>query len=114
MAKFTAPENWKSDERWFDRAGRGQREAFVKQFCKNTFTCYGNTCVVISYPRNDGKDVTVFDMDSGDVFELPIEDAFLCKQTRPTHRSDYEWSGVQNSRVCVEAEDISILLFEED
>lgn len=114
MAIFTAPANWKENERWFDDAGKGQREAFVKQFCKATFTCGGQTLVVISYPRNDGYDVTVFDLDSGDVYEMPIEDVFECKQTRPTERSDYEFSHVWNSRVCVEAEDIAILLFEEE
>ena len=113
MDKLTAPADWKDNNHWFEDVSEDVRRAFVKEHCTSVYSWDGQACVVISYPRRDGR-VAVYDMDGARIVWAPLkvcrvgglfESVYRCAEP-----DDFAWNAISESLLSDEAYDISELL----
>jgi hypothetical protein len=103
--KLAAPLHWTDNMQWYEQAPAALRDDFAVKYCSNVLTLHGQTCVVISYPRQNGR-VALYDMDGGVILWCDLEALSELTVGRKTEESDFYWSEILDSCLCDEASDI--------
>jgi hypothetical protein len=99
---------YEADARWFEHVAYKFREEFAMKYATKTWNVCPNgnpTAIVISYPRHDGT-VRVFDLDSAEVYWVPLSKFTQKRISGRNHNRNYECSGVVLDDFRSESEDI--------
>lgn len=100
--------------RWFELISFSVRLEFAEKKCTWLYRGLAPedlsaTCVVVSYPRTDGK-VQVYNMDGGEFSWVPASKLTRTRRVRTTEARDYEWNALYEHPDYAEIEDIAYMI----
>jgi len=97
--------------RWFECISFSVRLEFAEKKCTWLYRGLAPedlsaTCVVVSYPRTDGK-VQVYNLDGGEFSWVPANKLTRTRRVRKSEPRDYEWNALFEHPDYAEIEDIA-------
>lgn len=118
LASIVCPISVK-DPSWFESTPDDARTEFVREHCSKVYSCDGQACVIVSYPRQtkDASEfnVAVYDIDAARITWAPLSMLRLgCifeEVYRDSEEADFEFDAICSSSIACEAFDIAARLF---